>query len=215
MLYIAIPGCWRSRADAIGARPGFGAGVPAHSVAGESHDVACRPAPLLASNFFELAVAAAMPVIEESASSRTAAAQREADLRINAIRRTERFTRLPAADQQALASHPVHAPFATGDVMTRERAVAHWLYLIIHGEAKVLVAGPNGSVQVAALHNGDFFGEMGMLAGEARRAAVVAVTAVDCHRLDKDGFAQVLQQRPDLAREVSVVVDARNADLGT
>ena len=153
--------------------------------------------------------------IKENASWRAAAAQRESELRINAIRRTQLFAQLPPAEQEALASHLVHAPFASGDVMTHQGAVAHWLYLIIQGEAKVLVTGPNGPVQVAALHDGDFFGEMGMLTGEARRATVVALTAVDCYRLNKDGFAEVLQQRPELAREVSAIVDARNAELGT
>jgi CRP-like cAMP-binding protein len=133
---------------------------------------------------------------------------------VDAIRRTELFAQLPATEQQALASHLVRAPFAEGDVMTRQGAVAHWLYLIVQGEAKVLVEGPGGPKQVGKLRDGDFFGEMGMLTGEARRATVVATTAVDCYRLDKDGFAQVLQQRPELAREISAIVDARNAELG-
>lgn len=152
--------------------------------------------------------------IKENASWRAAANQREFDRRVEAIRRTELFAQLPAEEQQALASHLVRAPFAEGDIMTRQGAVAHWLYLIIRGEAKVLVEGPGGPMQVSLLHDGDFFGEMGMLTGEARRATVVATSAVDCYRLDKDGFAQVLQQRPELAREISAIVDARNAELG-
>jgi small-conductance mechanosensitive channel len=152
--------------------------------------------------------------IKENASWRAEAARREFDRRLDAIRRTALFAQLPAAEQQALASHLTRAPFAEGDVMTRQGAVAHWLYVIIDGDAKVLVDGPNGPMQVGVLHGGDFFGEMGMLTGEARRATVVALTAVDCYRLDKDGFAQVVQQRPDLAREISAIVDARNLELG-
>lgn len=79
-----------------------------------------------------------------------------------------------------LAEHPVHAPFAAGDILTRQGAVAHWLYLVIHGEATVLVDGPEGRILVATLHDGDIFGQMGMLTGEACSATVVAVTAVDC-----------------------------------
>ena len=106
---------------------------------------------------------------------------------------TDLFAHLSEAEQNALAKHLIHAPFAAGDVMTRQGAVAHWLYLIIHGEAKVLVEGPSGPVQLTMLHDGDVFGEMGMLTGEARRATVVAETAVECYRLDKEGFAQVLR----------------------
>ncbi len=77
-----------------------------------------------------------------------------------------------------------------------------------------MVDGPEGRIPVATLHDGDIFGEMGMLTGEARSATVVAVTAVDCYRLDKAGFAKVLEQRPDIARDMSAIVQARNAERG-
>jgi small-conductance mechanosensitive channel len=150
--------------------------------------------------------------IKETDSWRAAAERREFERRVQAIRRTELFATLPASEQEALASHLVHAPFAAGDVMTRQGAVAHWLYLIIEGEAKVLIDGPNGNVQVSSLRSGDFFGEMGMLTGEPRRATVVAQTPVECYRLDKAGFAHVLQDRPELAHEVAAVAERRNAE---
>lgn len=150
--------------------------------------------------------------IKEDETWRAAAERREFERRAQAIRRTELFAGLPAVEQQALASHLVHAPFAAGDVMTRQGAVAHWLYLIVDGQAKVLVDGPGGNVQVSTLQAGDFFGEMGMLTGEARRATVVATSAVDCYRLDKAGFAQVLRDRPELAQEVAAVAERRNAE---
>lgn len=152
-------------------------------------------------------------MIKENESWRAAAEQREFDRRLAAIRQTLLFARLPETEQRELARHLVHAPFAAGDTLTRQGAVAHWLYLILRGEARVLVDSPRGRVPVATLHDGDFFGEMGMLTGEPRHATVVAVTAVDCYRLDKDGFALVIQARPEVAREMSALVAARNAEL--
>jgi len=151
-------------------------------------------------------------MIKENETWRTAASQREQARRIEAIRNTELFSSLPAPEQEVLAGHLVHAPFAAGDILTRQGAVAHWLYLIIRGEADVLVDGPQGRVKVASLHDGGIFGEMGMLTGEARSATVVAMTAVDCYRLDKAGFARVLQQRPEIAQEMSGIVAARAAE---
>jgi hypothetical protein len=149
--------------------------------------------------------------VKENESWHAAQEQREAARRLAAIRRTDLFARLPPAEQQALAGHLVHAPFAPGDTMTREGAVAHWLYLIVHGEARVLVAGAGGPVEVGRLGDGSVFGEMGMLTGEPRSATVIAATAVDCYRLDKVGFAEVLRARPEIATEISSVVEARNA----
>ena len=151
--------------------------------------------------------------IKENESWRAAAERREFERRLQAIRSTELFAQLPAAEQSQLASHLVHAPFAAGDIMTRQGAVAHWLYLIIQGEAEVVAQGAQGSVPLGTLHGGDVFGEMGMLTGEARRATVVALTPVECYRLDKDGFAQVLRERPEIAHEVAAIAEARNAQI--
>lgn len=151
--------------------------------------------------------------IKETELWHSAMEQREFNLRLNAIKATLLFATLPDADQQALAQHLKHAPFAQGDIMTRQGAVAHWLYLITQGSADVLVDSAQGPVSVATLHDGDFFGEMGMLTGEPRTATVKALTPVNAYRLDKAGFAQVLQARPEIARELSDVVAARHAEI--
>ncbi|MEJ8838948.1 mechanosensitive ion channel family protein [Ramlibacter sp. AN1133] len=152
--------------------------------------------------------------IKENDSWRAAAGRREFERRLQAIRGTELFAQLSGDEQAHLAGHLVHAPFAAGDIMTRQGAVAHWLYLIIQGEAQVSVAGPQGSVVIGALRAGDVFGEMGMLTGEPRGATVVAQTAVECYRLDKDGFAQLLRERPEIAHEVAAIAERRNAERG-
>ncbi|HEY8048581.1 MAG TPA: mechanosensitive ion channel family protein [Ramlibacter sp.] len=149
--------------------------------------------------------------IKENEDWRTAQHSREAARRLDAIQHTDLFATLPPAEQQALANHLVHAPFAPGDTMTRQGAVAHWLYLIVRGDARVLVAGPEGPFEIARLTDGSVFGEMGMLTGEPRSATVIAASSVDCYRLDKVGFAQVLRARPEIATEISAVVEARNA----
>lgn len=151
-------------------------------------------------------------MIKENDSWRAAQGLQDFERRLDAIRRTELFAQLPVEEQKTLAGHLVHAPFAAGDIITRQGAVAHWLYLVIRGEAKVVVDGPEGRLQLATLRDGAIFGEMGMLTGEARSATVVAVTTVDCYRLDKAGFAKVLEQRPEIAKEMTAIVEARNVE---
>jgi CRP-like cAMP-binding protein len=146
--------------------------------------------------------------------SRSARAQRDLARRTQAIRHIALFANLPEAEQQVLAAHLVFAPFAAGSAITRQGAVAHWLYLILHGEAEVVVDGPQGRTSVARLHDGEFFGEMGLLTGEPRSATVLAATDVECYRLDKEGFALVLAARPELAEEISTLLATRRAELG-
>lgn len=150
---------------------------------------------------------------QEDEHSRNARDQRELARRTAAIRSIALFATLPEAEQHTLAAHLVHAPFVAGSVITRQGAVAHWLYLILHGEAEVVVDGSAGRTAVARLHDGEFFGEMGLLTGAPRSATVLAATDVECYRLDKEGFAQVLAARPDLAEEIATLLAQRRAEF--
>ena len=98
--------------------------------------------------------------------------------------------------------------------MTRQGAEAHWLYLIIDGEAEVRVAADgNVSERLATLGAGDFFGEMGMMTGEPRTATVIAVSDVECYRLDKEAFHDILQSRPEIAENISEILARRRVEL--
>ena len=58
-----------------------------------------------------------------------------------------------------------------------------------------------------------FFGEMGMMTGEPRRADVVALTDVECYRLDKSGFERILHERPEIAAQISGTLAKRDLEL--
>lgn len=151
-------------------------------------------------------------VVKENEAWRLATTAHETSRRLEAIRSSGLFTALPEAEQVVLAGHLVYAPFAKGDVLTRQGAVAHWLYLLVSGEVEVFVESEGGRASVSRLRGGDYFGEMGMLTGEPRTATVVALTDVACYRLDKEGFRHVLEVRPELAREMSDVLARRRAE---
>ena len=85
---------------------------------------------------------------------------------------------VPLDPRRALAPHLRYAPFVAGDVITREGAVAHWLYLIISGTADVSVATGAGPLPVGRLESGDLFGELGLLSGSRRSATVTARSVV-------------------------------------
>lgn len=152
-------------------------------------------------------------MIKENESWRLANEKRELQRRLEAVQRTALFATLPQEEQRVLAQHLVHAPFVRGGILTHQGAVAHWLYLIVRGQAQVLVKEAGVVTPLNTLSDGDFFGEMGMLTGEPRSATVVALTDVDCYRLDKVGFAQVLEARPGMASEISAILAQRRLVL--
>ncbi len=152
-------------------------------------------------------------MIKENDNWRMANEKRELQRRLEAVQRTALFATLPQAEQLVLANHLVYAPFVQGGTLTRQGAVAHWLYLIVHGQAQVLVEEGAVVTPVSTLTDGDFFGEMGMLTGEPRSATVVALSDVDCYRLDKVGFAQVLVARPEMAKDLSAILAQRRQEM--
>jgi hypothetical protein len=120
------------------------------------------------------------------------------------------FAELSADEQAEIAERLQYAPFARGDIITKQGDASHWLYIVAFGEAEVLYELPDSPPRVVgSLHAGQFFGEMGLLAGEARYATVIAKTDVECYRLDKAAFQGLLLSRPAIAEEVSRVVGSR------
>ncbi|MCK7492155.1 MAG: cyclic nucleotide-binding domain-containing protein [Comamonadaceae bacterium] len=128
------------------------------------------------------------------------------------LRSVELFAGLTSAELSALAARLIYAPFARGDVIMVQGAVSHWLYLLAEGEADVWLELPNHAKHLLnTLKSGSVFGGRGMLAGEARRATITARTDVECYRLDKAGFQDIIESRPEIAEELSRVLAERDA----
>lgn len=141
--------------------------------------------------------------------------QRELALRHKTLRRIELFAQLTDAELMQLAEHLKYAPYVRGDVIARQgEASEHWLFIIIRGEAEVFLPGASGARRVLnVLTHGDFFGEMSLLTGSPRVASVIARTDLECYRLDKESFEEIMLARPAIAEEVTNVLVNRQEAL--
>lgn len=138
----------------------------------------------------------------------------EIEERVAALKGVELFQALTDEERRTLATRLRVAPFVRGEAMTRQGAEAHWLYLITRGDAEVRVSGEgNLSERIATLHQGGFFGEMGMMTGEPRSATVIALSDVECYRVDKEAFHDILQDRPEIAEDISEQLARRRVEL--
>ena len=141
--------------------------------------------------------------------------------RLEALRTVILFRHLTEEELRTLAAGMSHMIYTAGEVITRQGAVAHWLYVLTSGAAEVRAnVDPDGSGPapaqakvVAKLEAPDFFGEMGLMTGEPRAADVCAVTDVDCFRLGKATFERVLLDRPEIANELSENMATRRLEL--
>jgi small-conductance mechanosensitive channel/CRP-like cAMP-binding protein len=168
-----------------------------------------------------LAVPAAQLFVEQDDPERRQRKhKREIEKRIGALRDVEIFQPLTHAELAEMAESLSYAPFSTGETITKQGSVAHWLYILTQGAVEVRVerpgddeaGGPNDRV-VALLRAPSFFGEMGLMTGEPRSATIVAVTDVECYRLDREAFQKVVAERPAVASELSECLAERRVTL--
>jgi len=157
-------------------------------------------------------------VVQEGEEQEARTRRRDLAQRLQVLSRIEMFAGLSDTERAEIAEHLVYAPFLAGETVTRQGDVAHWLYLLVSGDAEaVFDAGGGQKRSLGVIHGGAnaFIGEMGMLTGAPRSASVVALTDVECYRLDKEGFEHILKARPAMAEEISTIVAERRANLAS
>ncbi|MCB1629184.1 MAG: cyclic nucleotide-binding domain-containing protein, partial [Xanthomonadales bacterium] len=152
-------------------------------------------------------------VIKENERRRAALHADELARREAILGDVDLFANFSPEEIRLLAENLVPAPFVKGSTITRQGRRAHWLYLIVTGEADVWIEQQGIRAHIATLKAGSVFGEMGMMTGEPRRASVTAKTDIESLRLGKSGFESVLRARPDIAKEISQVISARQGQL--
>lgn len=140
--------------------------------------------------------------------------KRELGRRLELLRQVDLFSVLSEDEMNELGERLQYAPFARGDVITKQGNIAHWLYIIMFGEVDVRYEPPNAAPQtVSTLRAGQFFGEMALLTGDARSATVVAKTDIECYRLDGKSFQGLLLGRPQIAEGIARVIASRKPEL--
>src|SRR3954469_5498539 len=140
--------------------------------------------------------------------------KRELSRRLQILRGMDLFAALSTDERDEIAERLQYAPFARGDVITKQGNAAHWLYVVAFGEADVLYQPPGGTPRkVGNLQPGQYFGEMALFTGDSRQATVMAKTDVECYRLDRAAVQGLLLSRPEIAEQISKVVVARRGTI--
>jgi len=141
--------------------------------------------------------------------------EQERERRVQALSSVSVFSPLTEEERASLATKLLFTAFSPGEIITRQGAIANWLYVVIRGTAVVRVAAADGGPdrRVASLEPGAFFGEMALLTGAPRSATVSAETDLVCYMLDKESFLEIIQARPAMAEEISQLLAKRRVEL--
>ncbi len=152
-------------------------------------------------------------VTQETTDRKVIKTEKQVVRRRQLLASLELFSGLSDGERTELARTMKYAPFAKGEVMTRQGAEAHWLYLMEDGKAVVRVSDGLHDREVAQLEGPCFFGEMSLLTGEPRSATVVADSEVECFRLDKAAVQKIIDARPELAEQLARLLADRRVAL--
>jgi small-conductance mechanosensitive channel/CRP-like cAMP-binding protein len=130
------------------------------------------------------------------------------------LRRTPILRLLSDPDLVELAAHLKPLSFAQGEYIIRQGDQGDSMYFVVEGRVAISFRS-NGSAerQVAIMEPGEFFGEASLLTGEPRNANGIALSRVDCYRLDKWGLEGFVRRLPELAEDMSVVIAHRQTEL--
>lgn len=140
-------------------------------------------------------------------------AQREQQRRLDTLTRVDLFANVTDEEREQLAARLRYSVFARGEVITRQGAEAHWLYILFSGEVEIRAARNGKESVVGMLHAPAFFGEHGLMTGSPRTATVTALTEVECYRLDKEAVNQLVHARPEVATELATILAHRQQGL--
>lgn len=134
---------------------------------------------------------------------------------LDLLRRVPLFSRLTAAQAEALGSAVHKRRFKRGEAMVLQGQKSDALYLLLTGRARVSAADARGrEVILAALAPGDYLGEMSLIDNGPHSASVHALVQTDVLELGRAEFARCLAENASMALVVmrGLVKRLRQAD---
>ena len=110
------------------------------------------------------------------------------------------FEVLSTEERDALVKEMDLESHDEGAVIISEGEAGSAMYVIASGEVKVYTRGPgnSGSLYLAKLGEGDFFGEVSVLTGKPRTATITASQRTELLRLDKEKLDNALATYPGI-----------------
>lgn len=121
---------------------------------------------------------------------------------VEALRAIPLFSKIEPARLKLLAFTSEHVEFLEGDTLCRQGEPGDAAFIVLDGEADILVDTPGGAVKVASLGKNEIVGEIAILCDVPRTATVRANSRVTALRVSKDGFFNVVTQFPQIAVEI-------------
>ena len=120
----------------------------------------------------------------------------------------------PLSDEQKteLIAHATILRFGRGEEIIKQGNDGCSMFIILEGEADVIIQSGGQEMHLAKLHSGDAFGEMCMLTGEKRSATVMARTDCEIWEISRNVLQPLMQENTCLAERMSEMLAKRKLE---
>ena len=121
---------------------------------------------------------------------------------VDLLRNVPLFRNLDAAKLKLLAFTSERLTYAAGDSLFSQGDSGDTAYVIVEGEADIIIETPSGPIIVATVKQNDWVGEIAILCDVPRTATITAKSKLTTLRISKDIFFQLIMQFPQMSVEV-------------
>ena len=128
------------------------------------------------------------------------------------VRRQPILQLLEEAQLDKLCKHARPQRFGRGEKVIEQGSQGDSMFILLAGEADVIVNAHGTDTRVATLHSGDAFGEMSLLTGEPRSATVLARRDCELWEIDKETLGEILVENESLVQRLGEMLAHRRLE---
>jgi CRP-like cAMP-binding protein len=128
---------------------------------------------------------------------------------VELLRRVPLFANVAPAKLKLLAFTSDRVSYGAGQLLFNQGDQGDAAYLVLSGEADILVNSPTGQIKVASAGPNTIVGEIAILCDVARTATVKASSPLETLRIRKDDFLKLLSEFPEMTVEIMRVLADR------
>ena len=121
---------------------------------------------------------------------------------VDLLRNVPLFRNLDAAKLKLLAFTSERLTYSAGESLFNQGDSGDTAYVIVQGEADIIIDTPAGPITVATVKQNDWVGEIAILCDVPRTATITAKSKLVTLRISKDVFFQLIMQFPQMSVEV-------------
>lgn len=128
---------------------------------------------------------------------------------VETLRQIPLFAKVDPSKIKLLAFTSERVTFQPGDFICQQGEMGDAAYVIMNGQADVMVNTPSGPITVATMKKNDVVGEIAILINIPRTATIKAASELTTLRITKDQFLRMITEFPEMSVEMMRVLAER------